>query len=251
MYRTVICGLVLAGVVWSGPARAGRTVVAVAGNFAAAAERLAVIFQKQTGHQVRLSVGSTGQLYAQIVHGAPFEVFLAADTARPKRLEAQGLIVPHSRYTYAQGRLVLWSRRPGLVDARGRVLVRGAFKHLALAEPSTAPYGQAAREVLLKLRLWRRLRPRLVMGHSVIQAFQFVASGAADLGFIALSQLRGAKAGLGGSRWLPPQKWYRPLDQQVVLLQRGRKNPAPTAFWRFLRGPVARRLIRSYGYQLP
>ncbi len=251
MLRKLTCCLVLACSIWSGPALAGQTLVAVAANFALTAEKLARLFQQRTGHQVRLSIGSTGQLYAQIVQGAPFQVFLAADKARPRRLEAQGLTVAGSRFTYAQGRLVLWSPRPGLVDARGKVLRRGAFKHLALADPSTAPYGEAAREVLVKMGLWRRLGPRLVRGHSVSQTYQFVASGAAELGFIALSQVSGPAAKAGGSRWLPPQTWYRPLDQQAVLLARGRKNPAAVAFWRFLRGPVARRVIRSFGYRIP
>jgi molybdate transport system substrate-binding protein len=251
MLRKVTGALALICLVWSGPALAGRTLVAVAANFARTTEKLAQMFHQRTGHQVRISIGSTGQLYAQIVQGAPFEVFLAADKARPRRLEARGLIVAKSRYTYAQGRLVLWSPRPGLVDARGQVLKSGAFKHLALADPTTAPYGEAAREVLVKLKLWRRLGPRLVRGHSVSQTFQFVAGGAAELGFIALSQLSGPAAKVGGSRWLPPRAWYRPLDQQAVLLKRGQNNPAAVAFWRFLRSPEARRAILSFGYRVP
>lgn len=251
MFRKFMLVLVVACLIGPASASAGRTLVAVAANFTAPAEKLARMFGKQTGHQVRLSIGSTGQLYAQIVHGAPFQVFLAADAARPRRLEAQGLTVANSRFTYAQGRLVLWSRRPGLVDPRGDVLRKGAFKHLALADPTTAPYGEAAREVLVKMGLLRRLGPRLVRGHSVTQTFQFVASGAAELGFIALSQLKGPAAKVGGSRWLPPQAWYRPIDQQVVLLKRGQKKPAAVAFWRFLRSPAAKKVIISFGYKIP
>lgn len=226
--------------------------VAVAANFAQTLTALAEAFTAATGHRVLASTASTGKHYAQIRNGAPFEVFLAADAERPARLEAEGLSVPGTRFTYAVGRLVLWSPRPGYVDADGAVLNQEAFRHLAIANPKTAPYGDAARQVLTHLGLWDSLQARLVRGENVGQAFQFIASGNAELGFVALAQIQYPGSPVDGSRWLPPADWYAPLLQQAVLLPRGRDHAAARALLAFLRGsPVARQIIEAHGYALP
>ncbi len=236
-------GLVVA-LVLCRPSSADGVTVAVASNFRETAQVLAAEFERRSGHRVRLAFGSTGRHYAQIVHGAPFAVFLAADDERPARLEREGRAVAGSRFTYALGRLVLWSPRPGRVDGAGRVLEEGGFRRLALANPRLAPYGRAAREVLRRRGLWRRLRPRLVMGENVAQALQFVHSGNAGLGFVALAQVRDA----GGSRWEVPAQEYTPIRQQAVLLE---ERPAARGFLEFLRSPAGRDIIRAHGYHLP
>jgi len=229
----------------------GAVDVAVAANFIAAARAVAAGFERAGGDRVRLSFGSTGNLYAQIRNGAPFAVFLSADARRPRLLEAAGLAVPGTRFTYALGRLVLWSADPGLIRGSGAVLRSGRFRHLAIADPRTAPYGSAARAVLERLGLWRRMRPRLVIGENIAQAFQFVASGNAELGFVALSELPSAHGPHPGSRWRVPQRLYPPIRQQAVLLRRAADDPAARAFLAYLRGPAARRAIRAHGYGLP
>jgi molybdate transport system substrate-binding protein len=235
------------------PARsaAGEVHAAVAASFAEPARELAAEFERRTGHRVLLSTGSTGKLYAQIAHGAPFEVFLAADAERPRRLEAEGLAVAGSRFPYALGRLALWSPQPGRVDPAGRVLAEGSFRHLAMANPKTAPYGAAARAVLERLGLWERLSPRVVQGEDVGQAYQFVASGGAELGFLALAQIVAAGEEAGGSRWIVPTSLHPPIEQQAVLLARGADDPAAKAFLGFLRGPSGRALVERSGYSLP
>jgi molybdate transport system substrate-binding protein len=222
--------------------------VAVAANFTAPLAELGRGFERAGGGKLVVSAGSTGKLYEQIRAGAPFEILLAADAARPERLESEGLAVPGSRFTYARGRLVLWSPRPDLVDAEGAVLARGGFAHLAIANPKTAPYGAAAEQTLRALGLWERLEPRLVIGEDIAQAHQFVASGSAELGFVALAQLHGAA---GGSRWVVPASRHAPIDQQAVLLRQGRDNPAARALLDYLRGAPARQIIASYGYEVP
>ena len=193
-----------------------------------------------------LSSGSTGKLYAQIEHGAPFDLFLAADSRRPKLLQQSGKAVPGTIFTYALGKIALWSPRPGFVDGNGNVLKEGIFDRLAIANPRFAPYGLAARQVMEGMGVWRRVQPRLVQGESVAQAFQFVASGNAALGFVALSQIR--VAGGGGSLWEIPTELYQPIRQQAVLLQRGSGSSAARAFLHYLQGGEARELIRSMGY---
>lgn len=232
----------------SPPAAAAEVLVAVASNFADVAAALAVRFEAATGHAVVLSPGSTGRHFTQIKGGAPFAVFLAADAERPQRLEAEGLAVAGSRFTYAVGRLVLWSPRPGLVDADGAVLAAGSFAHLAIANPELAPYGQAAREALAALGLWDGLAPRLVRGENIAQAYQFVAGGAAELGFVALSQVRRPDRTAAGSLWEVPEGLHAPIVQQAVLL---RDEPAARAFLEFLRGDEARAVIAAYGYGAP
>jgi molybdate transport system substrate-binding protein len=221
--------------------------VAVASNFTAAMQAIAARFAEHSGHRVVLAFGSTGRHYAQIVNGAPFDAFFAADARRPGLLEQEGLAVPGSRFTYAQGRLVLWSPRAGYVDAQGAVLDNG-FRHLAIANPRLAPYGRAAEEVLRALGLWSRLSDRLVRGENVAQAFQFVASGNAELGFVAAAQLKRRGAGMGGSQWEVPEALYSPITQQAVLLA---DKAAARALLAYVRGPAGRELIEQYGYGVP
>ncbi len=244
--------LLLLLTVWLGlalpaSARAGEVRLAVAANFSDTARQIADRFEARSGHRVMISAGSSGQLFAQIHQGAPFDVFLSADDERPARAEAEGLGVKGTRFTYATGRLVLWSRTPGLVDSRGQVLVTGRFQHLAIADPASAPYGRAAMEVLTRRKLEARLKPRLVTGNSIAQTLQFVRTGSAELGFIALSQASSLE---GGSRWLVPAADHNPIDQQAILLTAAKDPAASTAFLKFLRGPEARTLIRAQGYEV-
>jgi molybdate transport system substrate-binding protein len=229
---------------------AGEARVAVAANFAVPMQRLAADFERESGHRLLVSSGATGKFHAQIANGAPFEVFLAADDETPARLEREGLAVPGSRFTYAIGRLVLWSARAGYVDERGAVLERGDFRHLALANPKTAPYGAAAEETLRSLGLLDKLRPRFVQGENIAQAFQFVASGNAELGFVALAQVPGGGAPAGGSLWVVPAAMHAPIRQDAALLVRGRDNPAALTFLAYLKSEKAKTVIRAYGYEL-
>ncbi len=242
MIRRLIAALAVAA-----PAAAAETQVAVAANFSDPAKEIAAAFTKATGDTAVLSFGSSGAFYTQMAHGAPFEVFLSADVERPQRAEADGLAVPGSRFTYAVGRLVLYSKSPGLVDDKGAVLKSGRFDHLAIADPAAAPYGLAATQVLAKHGLTDTLAPKIVRGSSITQAYQFVATGAAELGFVARSQVIAVP---GGSRWLVPAKNHAPIVQQAVLLKSGAANPAAAAFVRFLKGREARAIIKRYGYEL-
>lgn len=223
--------------------------VAVAANFTDAARDLASAFQTETGHKAKISFGSTGKLYAQIEHGAPYHVFLAADVQRPRKAEQEGLAVPGSFFVYANGRLVLWSAADQLfADGDGPdFLTSGAFKRLAIANPKTAPYGLAAKQVLLKLGLWDALQPKLVRGDSIAQAFQFVATGNAQLGFVAASQAHAWKH-VNASLWQVPEDDYEPIAQGAVLLNKGQDNPAAREFLEFLKSPKAVRIITGYGY---
>ncbi len=227
-------------------ARAGEVHVAVATNFAKAARALGAAFTAETGHRAVLSDGSTGKLYAQIVSGAPFQVFLAADVERPRRLEAEGRAVAGTRFAYAFGRLVLWSPDPARITGE-TALTSDDFRYLAIANPELAPYGAAARELLQQLDLWDRLQRRIVRGEDIGQAFQFVATGNAELGLVALSQV----SGRGGSQWIVPPDRYAPIEQQAVLLEPGRDDPAAHAFLEFLRGDAARAQIERAGYGVP
>ncbi len=222
--------------------------VAVAANFTEPAKVLAARFKARTGHEAMLTYGASGQFYAQIANGAPFQIFLSADRERPERAEAEGLAVAGSRFTYAVGQLALYSRTPGLVDSRGAVLRTGRFAKLAIADPKTAPYGLAAVETMRKLGVYETLKPRLVQGTSITQAYQFVDTGAAELGFVALSQVAAVK---GGSRWIVPAADHTPIDQQAVLLKTGAANPAARAFMSFLKSGEAKAIIRRYGYNVP
>lgn len=223
--------------------------VAVATNFNRTATVLAHRFEQQSQHAIRLIFGSTGKHYAQITHGAPFEVFLAADERRPALLEKNGLAVPGTRFTYAQGRLVLWSPDANRVDAKGDVLANGHFRKLAIANPKLAPYGFAAREILQARGLWKKLQPRLVRGENIGQAYQFVRTGNAQLGFVAAAQIfTGGNLPDTGSWWVPPQSLYTPVMQQAVLIK---DTPAARAFIQFVKSDVARNIIRQHGYGTP
>lgn len=246
--KLLVAGLMVA--VITGTSRADTATVAVAANFAAPAKALIDRFMKTSEHQITLSTGSTGKLYAQIEHGAPFEVFLAADQERPARLEEQGLGVSGSRFTYAVGKLVLWSAQPELVDHHGDILKQGDFARLAIANPKLAPYGAAARETLQKLGVWSQVQPKLVMGENIAQTHQFVSTGNAELGFVALSQIQGEDKPTG-SYWQVPGSLHTPIRQDAVLLARGKHNEAAKQLLQYLRSEPAKALIESYGYGLP
>ncbi len=229
---------------------AAEVLVAVAANFTAPMKLVAESFAAATGHHASLAFGSTGKLYAQIRNGAPFDVFLAADSATPARLVDEGLAVEDSRYTYAVGQLALWSARPGLVDGDGRVLAQGGFKRLALADAKLAPYGRAAEETLQSLGLLETLKPRIVTAESIGQSYQFVASGNAELGFVALSQvLRDGIAG-EGSLWRVPNGMHEPLRQDLVVLKSGERSAAARALAAYMRSDEAREIIRKFGYEV-
>jgi molybdate transport system substrate-binding protein len=241
---------VLAVVTCLGTAHAGEVQVAVAANFAGPMEKLAAQFQKDTGHKAVVASGATGKFYAQIRNGAPFEVLLSADDETPARLEAEGQAVAKSRFTYAVGRLVLWSAKANYVDATGAVLKTGDFTHLAIANPKTAPYGAAATAVIDKLGLTARLQPRLVQGENIAQAFQFASTGNAELGFVAQAQVWRDGKFTAGSGWIVPATMHAPIRQDAALLTRGAKNPAAQALLDYLRSDKAKALIRAYGYEV-
>ncbi|KRB86900.1 molybdate ABC transporter substrate-binding protein [Sphingomonas sp. Root710] len=227
------------------PAAAAETQVAVAANFTEPAKEIAAGFERATGHKAVLAFGASGAFYTQISHGAPFEVFLSADTERPAKAEKEGLAVPGTRFTYAVGQLVLYSAKRGLVDGKGAVLRTGKFDKVAIADPATAPYGVAAVETLQSLGIYEMLKPKLVTGSSIAQAYQFTSTGAAQLGFVALGQVIAVP---DGSRWLVPAKLHTPIDQQAVLLRTGEKNPAAVAFIKYLKSRPALAIIKRYGY---
>ena len=222
--------------------------IAVASNFRDAMSALATRFEQETEHKVTLIFGSSGKQFAQIRNGAPFDAFFSADSTRPELLERDGLAVPGSRFTYAVGKLVLWSPQADYVDPGGKILKSGDFLHLAIANPALAPYGEAARETLEAMGLWDQLGSRLVRGENMGQAFQFVFSGNAELGLVAWSQLRRNDAAIEGSYWLVPARYYSPIEQQAVLLQ---DTVAARTFMSFIRDGDSARIIRAHGYNLP
>jgi molybdate transport system substrate-binding protein len=241
---------VLSGLI-SLPVFAGEINAAVASNFSAPMKQIVELYQKVSGDTVKLSFGSTGKFYAQIKQGAPFDMFVAADAATPQRLEDEGLTVAGSRFVYALGKLVLWSAQPGYVDDRGAILRKGDYTRLGIADPKLAPYGMAAKQTLEKLAMWNSLRNRLVMGENITQAYQFAATGNAELAFIALSQVMRDGKVSAGSWWLVPEDMYQPIRQSAVLLSGAKENAAAKAFLAFLKSPKAAAVIRSYGYALP
>ena len=246
--RAILAGLIGLAAAWgAAPALAADLQVAVAANFTEPAKEIAQAFKAATGHTATLSFGSSGQFYAQMAHGAPYEVFLSADADRPQAAERDGLGVAGTRFTYAVGKLVLFSKTPGLADAGEAVLKGGRFAKLSIADPAAAPYGTAAVQTLTRLGLYAALKPKIVQGSSIAQAYQFVDSGAAELGFVALSQVINVQ---GGSRWVVPEADHAPIDQQAILLQAGRGNAAAAAFLKFLKGPQAVAIIRKYGYEV-
>ena len=231
-------------------AQAEQVHVAVAANFTAPAKVLASIFEKTTGHQARLSFGATGAFYTQIKNGAPFDILLAADDERPIRLEKEGDTVPGSRFTYAIGQLVLWSAKPGFVDGEGAVLKGGNFNKIAIANPKLAPYGAAAVETMDKLGLAAALTPKLVTGESIGQTYNFIATGNAELGFVALAQVLDGGKMKSGSMWVVPAKYHAPIIQDAVILKRAAANPAAKAWMALMRSPNTQDFIRSYGYEV-
>ena len=230
-------------------ARADVVQVAVAANFTAPARALAEVFARTTGHEAKLSFGATGAFYTQIKNGAPFDVLLAADDERPARLEKEGDTVAGSRFTYATGQLVLWSAKPGLVDDEGAVLKHGQFGKIAIANPKNAPYGAAAVEAMNKLGLAATLQPKLVTGESIGQTFNFIATGNAELGFVALAQVLDGGKLKSGSMWVVPAQYHAPIIQDAVILKRAANNPAAKAWMELLKTPQSKALIRSYGYE--
>ncbi len=241
---TILLALLLLG----RPASADDVQVAVAANFAGPMRRIADDFAKVTGHHALLAVGATGTFYAQIEGGAPFEVLLAADEATPKKLEDDGFALAGSRFAYARGTLVLWSAKGGYVDAAGAVLKGGRFQHLAVANPKLAPYGAAAFDAIRALGLMDALGPKIVYGESIAQAYQFAVTGAAELGFVALSQVVTPGAPVVGSYWVVPANLYAPLVQDAVLLRKGATSGAAHALCDYLKSSAAKDVIRAYGY---
>lgn len=244
--KVILFGLIMA---FSFHARlfAAEVNVAVAANFTDATRVIVPLFEKATGHAVKASFGSTGKLFSQIENGAPFDVFLAADSQRPLKAEQEGLAVPGTRFVYAKGKLVLWSSQNGLFENAEQYLKKGDFAHLALANPKTAPYGFAAQEVMEHLGVWSVLQSKLVRGDSIAQTFQFVVSGNAQAGFVAYSQVKAWKDKTG-SIWVVPMAYYKPIAQAAVLLKKGETNPAAVAFLDFLKSAAARKVIEGFGY---
>jgi molybdate transport system substrate-binding protein len=235
---------------FAGTALADEVQVAVAANFTAPMQKIAAEFTRDTGHKAQLAFGATGKFYAQITNGAPFEVFLSADDETPARLEQEGHAVAGSRYTYAIGRLVLWSAQAGKVDGQGEILKGGAIRRLALANPKTAPYGAAAIETMQKLGVLAQLQPTFVQAENIAQTYQFVGTGNAELGFVALSQVWQDGKLSSGSGWIVPANLHQPIRQDALLLRNGSGKPAAAALLDYLRGDKARRIIKAYGYDL-
>ncbi|WP_397448085.1 molybdate ABC transporter substrate-binding protein [Pseudomonas sp. NA-150] len=233
-----------------GSALADEVQVAVAANFTAPIQAIAKDFEKDTGHKLVAAYGATGQFYTQIKNGAPFEVFLAADDTTPAKLEKEGDIVPGSRFTYATGKLALWSAKEGYVDDQGAVLKANQFQHLSIADPKAAPYGLAATQVLEKLKLTEATKDKIVTGQNITQAYQFVSTGNAELGFVALSQIYKDGKVTSGSAWLVPANLHDPIKQDAVILNKGKNNAAAKALVEYLKGPKAAAVIKSYGYEL-
>jgi molybdate transport system substrate-binding protein len=224
--------------------------IAVAANFTAPIQAIAADFEKDTGHKLVTSFGATGQFYTQIKNGAPFEVFLSADDTTPEKLEKEGDTVKGSRFTYAIGTLALWSAKEGYVDAKGEVLKKNEYQHLSIANPKAAPYGLAATQVLAKQGLTDKVKDKIVEGQNITQAFQFVSTGNAELGFVALSQIYKDGKVTSGSAWIVPAELHDPIKQDAVILNKGKDNPAAKALVDYLKGPKAAAVIKSYGYQL-
>lgn len=228
---------------------AEQVLVAVAANFVPPFREVAIEFETATGHNVRVAAGSSGNFYSQIKNGAPFDVFFSADMDHPKLLEDDGLGVKDFRFTYAIGRLVLWSPSADLIKGEETLRTK-QYKRLAMANPKTAPYGVAAMQAMQKLELWDSVQPKIVMGENLGQTIGFIESGNADLGFVALSQVLDPKIKGRGSRWDVPNHLHDPIKQDVILLTKGKDNPAAKALLAFMISPQARSIIERYGYEL-
>ena len=245
--RLLILNLLIILTMAVAPAFAEQVLVAVAANFIPPFREIALEFEKSTGHQLQVSGGSSGNFYTQIKNGAPFDVFFSADMERPKKLEDEGLGVKESRFTYAIGRIVLWSPNADLIKGEETLRFR-QYKKLAMANPKTAPYGVAAMQTLQKLQLWDSLQPHIVMGESIGQTMGFIESGNAQLGFVALSQVMDPKIKGKGSRWDIPTNLHEPINQDVILLTKGKDNLAAKALLEFLKSNRAKEIIERYGY---
>ncbi|UHC81638.1 MULTISPECIES: molybdate ABC transporter substrate-binding protein [Pseudomonas] len=245
-----VCLTSLLAVFAIGAAQADEVQVAVAANFTAPIQAIAADFEKDTGHKLIAAYGATGQFYTQIKNGAPFEVFLSADDTTPEKLEREGDTVKGSRFTYAVGTLALWSAKDGYVDTKGEVLKKNEYQHLSIANPKTAPYGLAATQVLEKLKLTEATKAKIVEGQNITQAYQFVSTGNAELGFVALSQIYKEGKVTSGSAWIVPASLHDPIKQDAVILDKGKDNAAAKALVEYLKGPKAAAVIKSYGYQL-
>jgi molybdate transport system substrate-binding protein len=244
----ILLGLCLTGL-FPVACGAGEIRVAVASNFTAPMHVIAAAFEKESGHKIVAAFGPSGKFYAQIRNGAPFQILFSADDEIPRRLEQEGLAVPTTRFTYAIGALALWSAQPGFVDRDGATLGMGRFSRLAIANPRLAPYGRAAVETLRNMRLERELEARLVQGENIAQTYQFVATGNAELGFVALSQIVHAGDALPGSAWIVPAALHSPIRQDAVLLRNGADNGAALELLRFFKTGTAQSIILSYGYR--
>ena len=231
-------------------AHADEIQVAVAANFTAPMQKIAAEFEKDTGHKAQLAFGATGKFYAQIRNSAPFEILLAADDATPEKLEKEGTAVAGSRFTYAIGKLVLWSSKAGFVDGKGEILKKGDYKHVSIANPKLAPYGAAAIETLTALKLLDAIQPKFVQGENIAQTHQFVATGNAELGFVALSQVMKDGRIAEGSGWIVPPELHQPIRQDAVLLTNGKGKPAAEALMKYLGSDKAKAVIQSFGYAL-
>lgn len=242
--------LLLSTVMACGALHAADVSVAVASNFAQPLKMIAVEFEKDTGHKLSITPGATGKFYAQISNGAPFEVLIAADDETPARLEKEGKAVAATRFTYATGRLVLWSPKAGVVDDNGAVLKTGNFQYLAIANPKVAPYGLAAVQTMQKLGVLTQLEPKIVQGENIAQTQQFVFSGNVQLGFLALSQVFENGKLKAGSSWIVPENMYEPLRQDAILLNAGKNSTAAAALLDYLKSEKAKKIIASYGYRL-
>ena len=240
----------LSVLLFSMSAHAAEVSVAVAANFTAPMNAIVAEFAKDTGHQAKPAFGATGKFYAQIKNGAPFQMLLSADDETPARLVQEGLAEPGSRFTYAIGTLVLWSAQPGYVDAKGDVLKKNQFNKLALANPKLAPYGKAAVEVLTGMGLLDSITPKFVQGENIAQTWQFVSTGNAELGFVALSQVMKEGKIASGSAWIVPSKLHAPIRQDAVILSAGKGNAAAEALMKYLKGDKAKAIIKSYGYEI-
>ena len=246
MRGPALAAALLAGI-WTTACAAASTLVAAASNFADTLNVLGKQFERQQPHTVTVTLGSTGKLYAQIINGAPYDIFLSADQARAAQLVQDGLGETASRFTYAVGRVAIWSRQPGLIKGPDpvRILGQSQYRAIAIANPRTAPYGEASRAALKALGLWRDLKPKIVMGQNIGQTFTLIASGNAELGFVAASQLALRPE---GSHWIVPARFHPPIRQDGVLLRRARHNPAALAFYEFLKTTEARATIVGHGY---
>lgn len=234
----------------SAGALADEVQVAVAANFTGPMQVISALFERDTGHKATLSFGATGKFYAQIKNGAPFEILLAADDETPARLIKEGNAVDGSAFTYAIGTLVLWSASPTLIDSKGEILKKGGFKHLAIANPKTAPYGAAAMQAMGKLGVLDNLKPLFVQGENISQTHQFVSTGAAELGFVAYSQVINNDKIAAGSGWIVPANLYDPIRQDAVILAKGKDKAAAIALMSYLKSETARKVIKSFGYAL-